>query len=105
NARGRPSRGRPCISIDLWFYQLFVHHLDHAHHRMVLMEKNVTVVDVLPGEIEEAAAHRKRAMRRNQEGVVVTVRRIRLAVDCHHLEVVDMNMEGMPLLAGVVEHP
>lgn len=62
------------------------------------------MVNELPGEIGEGDANDDLAARR-YPGSVVVPQRLWLAVDRHHLIVIDVDMEGVPLVAVVADHP
>src|SRR5687767_10323938 len=61
-----------------------VDHFDDSHHAEILMAKDVAVVDVLAGEVEEARPDHDLAKLRDRGRVFPGVRIHRFAVDRHN---------------------
>src|SRR5438045_1144336 len=74
-------------------------HFHDLHHAAVLVLEDVAVEDELAREVEEAGAHRHLGEGRDRDGVLEPARLYRLAVHARYLEVVDMDVEWVPVVA------
>ena len=82
------------------------HDLDRLHPPGVLVAEDVAVEDKVAGEVVERVANYDAApVLRDVDDVLAAVSLVGLAVDAHHLKVVDVDVEGVILVCFVDQGP
>src|SRR5947209_9980988 len=79
--------------------------LQDRHHAGVLVVEHVAVEDGLAGEVGEVDADDDLSVAGDDRGVHPAAERLRHAVDAYHLEVVDVDVDGVFFAAGVADDP